>query len=35
MISRLLPPRADGSTMASMDNHHTKLLVVDDDPALR
>ncbi|CUJ28446.1 Transcriptional regulatory protein OmpR [Achromobacter xylosoxidans] len=35
MISRPLPPRADGSTMASMDNHHTKLLVVDDDPALR
>ena len=35
MISRLLPPKADGSTMASMDNHHTKLLVVDDDPALR
>lgn len=35
MISRLLSPRADGSTMASMDNHHTKLLVVDDDPALR
>ncbi|CAB3811443.1 Transcriptional regulatory protein OmpR [Achromobacter dolens] len=35
MISRLLPPEAVGSTMASMDNHHTKLLVVDDDPALR
>ncbi|CAB3937036.1 Transcriptional regulatory protein OmpR [Achromobacter insolitus] len=35
MISCLLRQGATGRTMASMDNPHTKLLVVDDDPALR
>ncbi len=35
MISRLLQAGAAHRTMTSMDNSHTKLLVVDDDPALR
>src|SRR5690606_23932964 len=34
-ISRPLSPDRSAATMATMDTPHTKLLVVDDDPALR